>query len=100
MDAFRLSVQSCWSVGSISTDAQQTIVTVSFELGRDGRLVGNPVLVESQGGTSEAAVTSAFEAARRAIVRCQNNGFPLPPEKYEQWREVLMTFNPIQGSIQ
>ena len=100
MDAFRLAVQSCWSVGSISTDAQQTIVTVSFELGRDGRLVGNPVLVESQGGASEAAVTSAFEAARRAILRCQSSGFPLPPEKYEQWRLVEMTFNPEQMVIQ
>jgi hypothetical protein len=63
--------------------------------------VGNPILVESQGASSEAAVTSAFEAARRAIVRCQGSGFPLPPEKYEQWREVLMTFNPTNGgSIQ
>ena len=99
VDAFRLAVQSCWSVGNISTDAQLTVVTVSFELGRDGRLVGNPVLVESQGGTSEAAVTSAFEAARRAIDRCQNNGYPLPPEKYEQWREVLFTFDPIRGEV-
>ncbi len=100
-DAFRLAVQACWSVGSISTDAQQTVVTVSFELGRDGRVVGEPVLVESQGASSEEAARSAFEAARRAIVRCQGAGFPLPPEKYEQWRDVLMTFNPTNGgSIQ
>ena len=36
----------------------------------------------------------AFEAARRAIIRCGSRGFPLPAEKYDQWREVEMVFNP------
>jgi TonB family protein len=81
-------------------EGQSTVVTVDFQLTPDGRLTGAPVLVDSQGGASEAAVTSAFEAARRAIMRCGGSGFQLPPEKYEQWREVRMTFNPNLGSIQ
>jgi hypothetical protein len=36
----------------------------------------------------------AFDAARRAIIRCGAKGFDLPAEKYAQWREVEMTFNP------
>jgi len=35
-----------------------------------------------------------FETARRAIIRCGADGFPLPVEKYGQWREIEMTFNP------
>ena len=43
---------------------------------------------------SEAAARQAFEAARRAIIRCGASGFPLPAEKYEQWREMELVFNP------
>ncbi|MEM6478789.1 MAG: energy transducer TonB, partial [Pseudomonadota bacterium] len=38
----------------------------------------------------------AFEAARRAIIRCGAKGFDLPSEKYDQWKEIEMTFNPEQ----
>jgi hypothetical protein len=97
LDAFRIAVQSCWNVAAVSSEAGSTVVTLQFELGRDGKVTRGPELVESSGAPSEAAVRSAFEAARRAIVRCGAAGFPLPPEKYEQWREVLMTFNPTNG---
>ncbi|MEM9438259.1 MAG: energy transducer TonB, partial [Pseudomonadota bacterium] len=33
-------------------------------------------------------------AARRAIIRCGATGFDLPREKYDQWRQIEMTFNP------
>ena len=35
-----------------------------------------------------------IEKARRAILRCQRGGFPLPVEKYAQWQQIEMTFNP------
>ena len=38
----------------------------------------------------------AFQAARRAILRCQETGYSLPPDKYEQWKTIEMTFNPEQ----
>ena len=31
-------------------------------------------------------------AARRAILRCQRDGYSLPIGKYEQWRKMKMTF--------
>ena len=39
------------------------------------------------------------EAARRAIIRCGARGFELPPEKYEQWRDIEMTFDPERMRI-
>ena len=35
-----------------------------------------------------------LERARRAVLRCQRGGYDLPPEKYDQWREIELTFNP------
>jgi len=90
-DGLRVAVQRCWNVGSLSTDALRTTVVVMVKMARDGR----PESVELMSSTGEATATSrAFEAARRAVIRCGATGFPLPAEKYEHWREIEMTFDP------
>jgi hypothetical protein len=86
-------VQGCWNVGALSTEAMATTVTVAFSIGRDRRPTGEMQLVDWSGG-SPAAAQQAFEAARRAIVRCGSDGFPLYPEAWDVWRDVEMTFNP------
>ena len=45
-------------------------------------------------GGSEAAANQAYEAGRRAIIICGDKGFSLPPEKYEQWKDIEMVFDP------
>jgi hypothetical protein len=91
-DAFRLAVQGCWVVDPGSLAATVT-VTVVFELDQTGRVIGDVRLLTSSGG-SASAIDSAFQNARRAVLRCQTDGYRLPPEKYEQWRLVEMTFDP------
>ena len=49
--------------------------------------------VSVDGGTS-GSQSIAFEAARRAILRCGASGYDLPADKYDQWREVEITFDP------
>lgn len=93
-DAFRVAVSQCWNVGSLSTEALGTTVVVGVEVQRDGVPVTNSIRLISSSGGSDAAARQAFEAARRAIIRCGARGFPLPPEKYGQWRDIEMTFNP------
>jgi hypothetical protein len=93
-DALRVAVQQCWNVGSLSTDALRTTVVVYVSVGQDGVPdAGSIRLIDSSGGT-DAGARGAFEAARRAIIRCGARGFPLPPEKYDQWREMELVFNP------
>ena len=93
-DAFRLAVSSCWNVGSLSTDALGTTVVVAFDMEQTGKPVTASVRMVSFSGGSEAGARQAFEAARRAIIRCGARGFDLPVEKYDQWREIEATFNP------
>lgn len=91
-DSFRISVNRCWNVDPGSVAARVT-VEVGFSLDRDGSVRGNEVrLISSQGDTS--AVDTAFQAARRAILRCQSGGYQLPADKYDQWEEVVITFDP------
>ena len=93
-DGLRVAVQSCWNTGSLSSDALQTTVTVSFEMSEDARPIEATVrMLDSTGGT-EGSAQQAYEAARRAIIRCGARGFGLPAEKYASWRNVELTFNP------
>ena len=92
--AFILAVRQCWNVGSLSSDALRVTVVVGVSLARDGKPdTGSIQLVTSDGGNG-GAVDQAFEAARRAIIRCGAKGFDLPAEKYAQWQQVEITFNP------
>lgn len=98
-EALRVAVSSCWNVGSLSTDALETTVVVSVTMAQDGKPVTSSIRMASSAGGSEQAARQAFEAARRAIIRCGARGFDLPSEKYSQWQEIEMTFNPERMRI-
>ncbi len=92
-DSFRIAVNRCWNVDPGSVAARVTL-TVAFSLTPEGRVDGNVQQVAASGGDA-GAVRTAFEAARRAILRCQSqSGYDLPPEKYGQWKDVEITFDP------
>ena len=75
-------------------EALRTTVTVGFSVGQDGVPdAGSIALVESN-GESDTATRQAYEAARRAIIRCGARGFPLPQDKYEQWKNIEIVFDP------
>ena len=93
-EALRVAVSNCWNVGSLSTDALGTTVVVSVEMEQTGKPVASSISMVSFSGGSEGAARQAFEAARRAIIRCGARGFPLPAEKYAEWQDIEMTFNP------
>ena len=91
-DAFRVAVGQCWVVDPGARSAG-VVVTVGFALGRDGRVQGDVRQISAVGGDA-ATQRAAFDAARRAVLRCGARGFPLPAEKYDQWRDIEITFNP------
>jgi len=93
-DALRVAVSRCWNVGSLSSEALRTTVVVSVELSRDGVPDIGSIRMRSSSGGSDSSARQAYEAARRAIIRCGSKGFDLPADKYAQWRDIEMTFNP------
>lgn len=92
-DSFRVAVQDCWVV-DVGSQAANVTVTVGVSMTQDGTVEGGEVRQISATGGDEAAQRTAFEAARRAILRCQRGGYPLPIEKFDHWRDIEMTFNP------
>lgn len=98
-DALRVAVENCWNVGSLSSEALQTTVVVGVQMAQDSRpIVGSIRMISSSGG-SDSAAKQAYEAARRAIIRCGATGYDLPKDKYDRWRDIEMTFNPEKMRI-
>jgi len=91
-DGLRVAVQQCWMVDVGSRAADVTVV-VGLSLDQNGKVQGDVRMLSYEGG-DEAAAKIAFAAARRAVLRCQKNGYELPAEKYDHWRDVEITFNP------
>ncbi len=97
--AFILAIQKCWNVGALGSDALKVTVIVGFTMTPDAKPeIGSIRLVGAEGGTG-GAVDRAYEAARRAIIRCGSAGFGLPPEKYNIWRGVEVKFNATTKEI-
>lgn len=96
---FILGIQKCWNVGALGTDALGVTVVVGFSMDQQSKpVVGSISLLSATGGQG-AAVDRAYEAARRAIIRCGAQGYGLPAEKYALWRDVEVTFNASRKEI-
>jgi len=90
IDGLRRAIQSCWIVGAASSDTLSSVVVVGITMKPDG----TPADVRqiSAQGPSEAGRTTAFDIARRTVLRCIANA-QLPVEQYEQWREIELEFD-------
>lgn len=93
-EGLRRTIQGCWNIGSLSDAARRITVTIAVSLQRDGRPIPNSIKLLSASAGEEVATRRAFESGQRAILRCLNKGYTLPPEKYEGWRDVEIVFNP------
>ena len=96
----RREIGGCWSVGSASTAALSTLITVEWVMEPNGSVdTGSIEMVGFEGG-SQADANVAFRIARSAIVRCQNDGgrsgYSLPPEEFNEARRFRVTFDPSQ----
>ena len=98
--AIQRHLKPCWAAdpGSFSQDI---IVTLRWEMLPDGKLVaGSLRMIDSEGGEG-SALRRAIQIAKSAVFRCGNKmGANLPPEKYDQWQEIEVRFDPSNMRIQ
>ncbi len=93
VEGLRVAINRCWVTSTLSTEAMNTTVTLRVEMSEAGK----PTSVEmtSFEGGSEPAAQRAFEAGKRAVLRCAGaNGYDLPAEKYGQWNVLNLIFDP------
>lgn len=94
-DVLLAQMRECWNVPVGAPNPEQLIVQVRVFLAPDGRLA-QPPLLEAASRVAAAGnpyMRTAAEAALRAVSVCEPYK-RLPPDKYDAWREIVMTFDP------
>ena len=94
-DALLSQMRDCWNVPVGAPDPEKLIVQVRVYLAQDGSLAQPPQLEPATraAAASNPYIRTAAEAALRAVNVCEPYKH-LPPDKYDVWREIVMTFDP------
>jgi len=94
-DAMLAQMRECWNVPVGAPNPEQLIVQVRVFLAQDGSLAQPPLLEPASRAAAAANpyMRTAAEAALRAVSVCEPYK-RLPPNKYDAWREIVMTFDP------
>jgi outer membrane biosynthesis protein TonB len=88
--AFVAAVRRCFNFPYNGRDADQFEVDLDIQLGPDGKVASEPVIVSVR-GPSKSIADALGESARRAVEQCQAYTF-LPKDQYATWKYIPMTF--------
>lgn len=94
LDAIRSQIARCWSFNAGAKNADALKVTLHVQLAQDGTVLQVELADESKSRyASDSFYRSAAESAMRAVRLCSplKN---LPPDKFQTWHDMLMTFDP------
>jgi hypothetical protein len=94
-DALLTQMRQCWNVPVGAPHPEQLIVQVRVFLAPDGSLAQKPQLEPATLSAANANpyMRTAAEAALRAVSVCEPYKH-LPADRYDTWREIVMTFDP------
>jgi len=81
-----------WIASDVPGNPELIHVDVVLQMRRDGTVDGEPeVSVTDDGGQSDATVRAYVQSVRAAIASSQP--FPLPADRYDVWRTIVISFN-------
>ena len=91
LDRLRAHISNCWEPPIGAKGADQLKVDIQVHLEKDGTVKQAEIADQSR-YRSDVQYRAAANAARRAVLACQP--LPLPPEKYQTWKEFIFGFDP------
>jgi hypothetical protein len=89
VDALRARIAACWTPPAGWSDPAEVRVVMIIALSPDGSVAAPPQVVDVPVGRY---AQTAPESAVRAVRACAP--YVLPPEKYPDWKQVKITFDP------
>jgi hypothetical protein len=91
-NSIQSQIKGCWRLDAGARQAEDLIVEITVTLAPDGRVIGQPRVVDATRMNRDAYFRSAAENAVRAILQC--SPFKLPVAQYAEWKSMNLTFNP------
>ena len=91
IDLVKRQIQECWSLPAGAKEAENLVVDIRVALDPDGT-VRQVRIVDAARMEQDSFFRAAAESARRAVLKC--SPLKLPPETYQQWKTMTLTFDP------
>ena len=93
MDALRYQLSQCWSIMAGAMNAEDLAVELGVIVNPD-RTVRSAKILDQHRYSSDPFFRAAADAAIRALNNPKCTPLNLPPEKYDDWREMRIVFDP------
>jgi outer membrane biosynthesis protein TonB len=93
VDLIRQTIRKCWHFPAGLKNADALIVDIKMSLDPEGN-VKSAEIVDKKRMKNDPNFKVAAEYAYRAVLDPICNPLPLPKEKYEEWKELELSFNP------
>src|SRR5215472_2795988 len=92
IDVVKSQIERCWNPPAGAKEAHDLVVDIEATVAEDGRVL--TAQITSTARLGDPFYRAAAESAVRAVLNPQCLPLKLPPEKYEQWKTLDLTFNP------
>ncbi len=92
-DALRQQIRGCWNVPIGAKDIENITVEIYIQVNPD-RTLKDAVVVDQGRLGRDSFFRAVAESALRALKNPRCSPLALPPEKYQQWQEMIFNFNP------
>lgn len=93
IDAVRAQIARCWNIPAGARDAENLVVELSLRMNPDGT-VRDARIVDEARARRDPFFRAAADSAVRAVFNPSCTPLLLPPDKYDIWRDLNLTFNP------
>lgn len=104
-DLLGMKLRACWNIDAGVRGVQNMLVEIRAYLNKDGS-VSDVKILNAKRYKKDAAFRSVAESARRAVYICaekEDSPFLLFPqhyaEDYENWKTLLLRFNPVDKEV-
>jgi outer membrane biosynthesis protein TonB len=92
IDAIRHRIEQCWNIPAGAREADKLSVSIRVWVNPDGTVRDARIL--DQARLSDVFFRTAAESALRAVLNPRCSPLPIPINKYEQFKEMVLDFNP------
>lgn len=96
IDAIRHRIEQCWVIPAGARDADKLVVSIRVWVNPDGTVRDAQILNRER--MSDPFFRSAAESAYRAVRNPRCSPLPIPPKKYDQFKEMVLDFNPKEAA--
>ena len=90
LNSVKSQIERCWSLPAKASSMTEP-VEITAKVGIDGRVLA--ARVTSTDRMRDPVYRAVAESALRAVLDPNCSPLKLPPEKYDQWKTLLLTFS-------